>query len=144
MPGIKFLKSSEFNFMKINSLKVVGCFCLHFRLLFFSYMLWDLCCFNTWVGLLHSAQSGLQFWPFVSLVCFQFSIWVALLQILGETLYSVDTVNISVHKTANIKWLEVGSNEAEWNGERQKRAMKALNTGMLTKNHYWIGRNAKV
>ena len=130
--------------MKINSLKVVGYFCLHFGLLFFSYMLWDLCGFSTWVSLLHSAHSGFQFWAFVSLVCFQFSIWVALLQILGESLYSVDTVNISVNKIANIKLLGVGSDEAEWNGERQKRSMRTLNTGMLTKNHYWIGRNTKV
>ena len=130
--------------MKIISLKVVGYFCLHFGLLFFSYMLWDLCGFSTWVSLLHSAHSGFQFWAFVSLVCFPFSIWVALLQILVESLYSVDTVNISVNKLANITWLGVGNDEAEWNGERQKRAMKALNTGMLTKNHYWIGRNTKV
>ena len=130
--------------MKINSLKVVGYFCLHFGLLFFSYMLWDLCCFSTSVSLLHSAHSGFLFWNFVSLFCFQFSIWVALLQILVESLYSGHTVNISINKLANIKWQGVGNDEAEWNRERQKRAMKALNTGMLTKNQYWIGRNAKV
>ena len=47
---------------------------------------------------------------------------------------------IKLQTSGGLEWVVMRLNEM---GRDKKRAMKALNTGMLTKNHYWIGTNTQ-